>query len=255
MPLNANVRLARERAVAVAEEIEPAGRADLRRCARSQGDVGARRRIAPQFLHRGRDRLGTIAGLEQRAEHRLLLRIDNADLRLTPVGREMGLVDDQQWERFSARRERFERNLDRIERSCVRNDRGERTPAAQFLRQPQVRLATLARCGQVVLDIDATAEDLDIASVETTIKYAGYLRQEAARADRVRRDGRRRIPPGFLFESLPGLSREVVQRLSQVQPETLGQASRIPGVTPAAVAVLGAFLDRPSPSTTHHRVE
>lgn len=182
-----------------------------------------------------------------RAEHRLLLRIDNADLRLTPVGREMGLVDDRQWERFLARRERFERNLDRLERIFVRSDRGERVSAAQFLRQPEVRLGTLARRGDVVLDLDATAEDLDVASVETTIKYAGYLKQEAARAERVRRDERRRIPEGFAFECVPGLSREVVQRLLQVRPETLGQASRIPGVTPAAVAVLGAFLDRRLP--------
>ena len=87
---------------------------------------------------------------------------------------------------------------------------------------------------------------LDIASIENEVKYAGYLRQEAACVERLRRQERRRIPQDFTFGGIPGLSREVVQRLSQVKPETLGQASRIPGITPAAVAVLGAFLDRSS---------
>jgi tRNA uridine 5-carboxymethylaminomethyl modification enzyme len=107
-----------------------------------------------------------------------------------------------------------------------------------------VRLASLVADRQVTLDLDATSSDLDIASVETTIKYAGYLKQEASRADRVRREERRRIPWDFPYARVPGLSREVVHRLTQVKPETLGQASRVPGVTPAAVAVLSAFLGR-----------
>jgi len=86
----------------------------------------------------------------------------------------------------------------------------------------------------------------DVASVETTLKYDGYLKQEQARAERARREERRRIPFDFPFGRVPGLSREVVHRLSQVRPETLGQASRIPGMTPAAVAVLGVFLGRMS---------
>ena len=87
----------------------------------------------------------------------------------------------------------------------------------------------------------------DLATLETTIKYAGYLEQEMSRAERARRDDRRRIRAEFPFEGRPGLSREVVQRLLQIRPETLGQAARIPGMTPAAVAVLGVFLNRLSP--------
>jgi tRNA uridine 5-carboxymethylaminomethyl modification enzyme len=92
--------------------------------------------------------------------------------------------------------------------------------------------------------VDDSVQGLDVASLETTIKYAGYLKQEASRAERMRKEERRRIPDGFPFARVPGLSREVVHRLTQVRPETLGQASRIPGVTPAAVAVLGVFLGR-----------
>ena len=86
--------------------------------------------------------------------------------------------------------------------------------------------------------------DVDLASVETSIKYAGYLRRQESEIERARHDERRRIPEGFPFERVPGLSREVVQRLSQVRPDTLGHALRIPGVTPAAVAVLGAYVGR-----------
>jgi tRNA uridine 5-carboxymethylaminomethyl modification enzyme len=107
-----------------------------------------------------------------------------------------------------------------------------------------MRLQALVDDKRVLLDVDAASQALDIASLETTVKYAGYLKQEASRAERVRKDERRRIPDGFPYARVPGLSHEVVQRLTQVRPETLGQASRIPGVTPAAVAVLGAFVGR-----------
>ena len=120
-------------------------------------------------------------------------------------------------------------------------------PASQLLRQPQVKLGELLSTGRVVLDVDPESPEHDLATLETTIKYAGYLEQEMSRAERARRDDRRRIAPQFPFESVPGLSREVVQRLCQVRPETLGQAARIPGMTPAAVAVLGVFLNRLSP--------
>jgi tRNA uridine 5-carboxymethylaminomethyl modification enzyme len=184
-----------------------------------------------------------------RAEHRLLLRIDNADLRLTPVGRRIGLVSDARWNRFESRRGRYERNLASLDRTMVRTDRGDRVPASQWLKTPAVRLHTMRDAGDLALDIDAATAELDLASVETTVKYAGYLKQEASRAERMRREERRRIPDGFPFARVPGLSRESIHRLTQVRPETLGQASRIPGITPAAVAVLGAFLGRLGPDT------
>ncbi len=181
-----------------------------------------------------------------RAEHRLLLRIDNADLRLTPIGRRFGLIDEERWDQFEARRGRFERNLVALDRTRVRTVSGETVPASHALRQPEVRLDTLLD-GHLQLELDAERRDLDVASVETAVKYAGYLKQEASRALRLRRQERRPIPAGFPFASVPGLSREVVHRLTEVRPETLGQASRVSGVTPAAVAVLGAYLGRLAP--------
>jgi len=85
---------------------------------------------------------------------------------------------------------------------------------------------------------------IDLASAETAAKYVGYLRRQESEIERARRDERRRIPSDFPFEGVPGLSREVVQRLTQIRPDTLGQALRIPGITPAAVAVLSAYVGR-----------
>jgi tRNA uridine 5-carboxymethylaminomethyl modification enzyme len=180
-----------------------------------------------------------------RAEHRLLLRIDNADLRLTPVGRAAGLVDAERWERFCRRRDRFERNRTVVQRTSVTLPRGERLPAARALKQPDVRLAPFLERGQIALEIDQTCRDLDVASIETVFKYEGYLKRQEQAVERQRRQESWAIPRAFAFEGIPGLSREMVERLSSVRPPTLGQASRIPGVTPAAVAVIAAYLDRP----------
>jgi len=186
-----------------------------------------------------------------RAEHRLLLRIDNADLRLTPHGRAAGVVDDERWDRFEARRARFARNLEVLDRTAVKTPAGDSVAASQLLRQPETRLADLIGSAQLPhFELDAAAAPFDIASVETTVKYAGYLRRQESEIERARRDERRRIPQNFPFDRVPGLSREVVQRLRQVQPDTLGQALRIPGVTPAAVAVLGAYVGRLAPTAS-----
>jgi tRNA uridine 5-carboxymethylaminomethyl modification enzyme len=180
-----------------------------------------------------------------RAEHRLLLRIDNADLRLTPRGREVGLVGDGRWARFEARRARFDRNLAAVRSTVVRTPGGDRVPAAALLKQPPVRLEPLLDEGALALDLDPDQRAVDVASVETEVKYEGYLLRQQREVERTRRDERRRIPEDFPFERVPGLRREVIQRLIEVRPETLGQASRIPGVTPAAVAVLAAHVARP----------
>jgi tRNA uridine 5-carboxymethylaminomethyl modification enzyme len=179
-----------------------------------------------------------------RAEHRLLLRIDNADLRLTPRGREAGLVDDDRWETFLSRRGRYERNLAVLDGTLVRLASGDRASASQALRQPEVSVDDLAKGGQVALELTDSGGGVDAASLETTIKYAGYLKRQQAEVVRLKRDESRSIPDGFKFDGVPGLSREIVQRLSEVRPDTLGHALRVPGVTPAAVAVLAASITR-----------
>jgi tRNA uridine 5-carboxymethylaminomethyl modification enzyme len=189
-----------------------------------------------------------------RAEHRLLLRIDNADLRLTPRGREIGLVSNGEWERFEARRNRHARNFMTLERTMVRNEQGGRVTASERIRRPGVGLESLIASGDLSLELDEATRPLDIASLEKDVKYAGYLKRELAIAEKTRRQERRRVPHGFDFTRVPGLSTEVVQRFTQVRPETLGQASRISGVTPAAVAVLGAYLEKATQSGESERI-
>jgi tRNA uridine 5-carboxymethylaminomethyl modification enzyme len=143
-----------------------------------------------------------------RAEHRLLLRVDNADLRLTPLARAIGLASEERWARFEGRRARYEANLQTALRVS-----GE-------LRRPGAKLEELIDQNALELASDAPGRALDVASVETTVKYEGYLKQEAARAARVAKAGGRRIPPGFPFARVPDLLERIEETL-EMQRGTL----------------------------------
>ena len=177
-----------------------------------------------------------------RAEHRLLLRIDNADLRLTPIGRAAGLVGDDRWRRFEARQARLDRNLARASRQMVRLP-NESITVGQALARPPVALSDVEALG-FALETVSGDESFDEASFTAHWKYQGYLKRHEAQWRRTLSQEARSIPVHFDYRGVPGLSREVAERLTSVRPETIGQASRVPGVTPAAVAIVASRVAR-----------
>ena len=185
-----------------------------------------------------------------RAEFRLNLRIDNADLRLTPIGHEAGLVDDSHWELFCRRRHR----IDRVG-AQVREKRAEpghpffaergiqlrgRPTLHSLLKRPEVRLKDLAEAGLVST---GGVRPEDLVSIETAIKYEGYLRQQERQIERLKKADARVLPDGLDFTRMPGLSGEIVEKLTRVRPRSMGQASRIPGITPAALSIILLHLE------------
>jgi len=230
-----------------------------------------------------------------RAEFRLHLRIDNADRRLTPHGRRVGLISDQAWSDFQAKQERLG-NLKRMlestrltpemangismsevchsEKRCAEEPAvaGSAAPAcdwnsaagqtlAQLLKRPEVKVEHLvpilrgldpgffARGREISGDPRESATGLsssvrnELKSIETEIKYEGYLLQQQRAMERLKKSEQHTIPAWFDYCSVSGLSREMQEKLSKVQPRTLGQASRIPGVTPAAVSLVNVYIE------------
>ena len=134
-----------------------------------------------------------------------------------------------------------------VKGTTISVDGGKRIKASQALRRPGLRLRTLVDNGGLTLDLAAGQPDADLATVENELKYAGYLARQQAAVERGRQQEHRPIPGDLAYSGVPGLSNEVVQRLTQIRPRTLGQALRVSGVTPAAVAVIGAYLGRRKP--------
>jgi tRNA uridine 5-carboxymethylaminomethyl modification enzyme len=193
-----------------------------------------------------------------RAEFRLHLRIDNADQRLTPHGRRVGLINDEAWNEFLAKRERMKNLRDLLERTRVTAELAPDWPAGdtltQVLKRPEVdieQITPLLRRLQPsffardVVEASTTNAEvrMELKSVETAIKYAGYLQQQERAIERLKKAEQRSIPEWFDYKSVSGLSREMQEKLQRVRPRTLGQASRIPGVTPAAVSLVNVYIE------------
>jgi tRNA uridine 5-carboxymethylaminomethyl modification enzyme len=165
-----------------------------------------------------------------RAEFRLHLRIDNADERLTPHGRRVGLVSDERWDLYCAKQRQKVQLSEALSRS----------PYGQWLKRPESHIGELLEWIRGILG-EEPARGL-LTTIETEAKYRGYISQQERQIERLRAGENRRIPVAFKYREIPGISREVGEKLDRVRPATLGQAARIPGVTPAAVAILDVYL-------------
>ena len=188
-----------------------------------------------------------------RAEYRLILREDNADLRLTEKGRELGLIDDARWAAFEAKREGIAREEQRLKSTWVRPGTPEGEAIVQRFGTPLTHeynlLSLLARpevdyAGLLAVSGDTEVDPQVAEQVEIRTKYAGYIERQQDEIARLRASEDVRLPEDIDYTAISGLSREIQQKLGQARPETLGQAGRIPGVTPAAISLLLIHLKK-----------
>jgi tRNA uridine 5-carboxymethylaminomethyl modification enzyme len=190
-----------------------------------------------------------------RSEVRLLLRIDNTDQRLTPIGHKLGMVSEGDFQAFEQRQARITRCRELLETVAMSPNSSDydafSAETGVQLKEKQ-RLSVLARRPEVSMEHLAAAlhragktdfEEHELAVAVNDLKYAGYVRHQESTARKMSKASEAKIPADFSFAALPGLSREMIDKFTRVRPQTLGQASRIPGVTPAAVAIIGMHLE------------
>ncbi|VGV04970.1 tRNA uridine-5-carboxymethylaminomethyl(34) synthesis enzyme MnmG [Streptococcus pyogenes] len=192
--------------------------------------------------------------LTSRAEYRLILRHDNADMRLTEIGRDIGLVDDERWKAFEIKKNQFDNELKRLNSIKLKpvkatNDRVQELgfklltdamTAKEFMRRPEIDYAT------AVFFVGPAAEDLDakiIELLETEIKYEGYIRKALDQVAKMKRMEEKRIPANIDWDAIDSIATEARQKFKKINPETIGQASRISGVNPADISILMIYLE------------
>ena len=204
--------------------------------------------------------------LTSRAEYRLILRHDNADMRLTEIGREIGLVDDERWARFEIKKNQFDNEMKRLESIKLKPVKEtnakiealgfkaltDAVTAKEFMRRPEVSYQ------DVVQFIGPAAEELDekiIELIETEIKYEGYISKALDQVEKMKRMEEKRIPANIDWDDIDSIATEARQKFKKINPETIGQASRISGVNPADISILMVYLEGKSRSISKNKAK
>jgi tRNA uridine 5-carboxymethylaminomethyl modification enzyme len=174
-----------------------------------------------------------------RAEHRLLLRIDNADKRLLPYGHKLGLISDEGYEEFREKSEKMRRIFSFLDSKKVAGEDGNKISLKDMLKKPHVALKDVLEYGKIAMDFT----DEEIRHIESEAKYEGYIKKQEREVQKIKRIDSFKIPKKTSFSNVPGLTSEAIEKMTKIQPSTIGEVKKIPGITPAAVMNLYVFLN------------
>jgi len=174
-----------------------------------------------------------------RAEYRLNLRIDNADRRLLPYGFKLGLISEEEYQKFLEKQERIRQTIELLRLEKIKDEKGEAIPAVNYLRKPGISWKMLAE--KIKLPVNLSPEE--VRTLESEIKYEGYLKKQEKEISRIMKLDALIIPPDINFREVPGLTREQVEKLEKNRPENMGQVKKIAGITPAAVYNIYLYLE------------